>query len=148
MRCTSFDRFSFRPYFTNDGRLQAKLTVLRDAEYVLVKGPHGEHFEEFANLDDDQNVSRIVRRAKSGLLGGYQPFPAKPMRQHAGRDYDRTVLVAGRGRKFLVRRGGGDFDRVINIGADGKGVGSSYLVPHEDVSDEQPYFFVPPEFIA
>jgi hypothetical protein len=141
-----FDRFSFRPYYTNDGRLQAKLSVLWDKEYILVRGPHGEHFEEFANLDDAQNLSRIILRAKSGILGGYEPYPAKPMRQHSNKSYDRTVLVAGRGRKFLVRRGGGDFDRVINIGKDGKGVGYSYLVPHEDVSDDRPY--IPDEFLT
>ena len=45
------------------------------------------------------------------------------------------------GRKYLVRRGGGVFDRVIDIGADGLSTGLSYLVSAKDVSDEQPVYF-------
>lgn len=142
MLCSTFDRYSFRPYFPGKGdRILAKLTVVIDGEYVLVTDSNGRHYEEFCNLTDPPSLVHVAMRARCGILGGHKPFLAKPMRQHAGKQFSHTVKVSGKGRKYLVRRGGGVFDRVIDIGADGLSTGLSYLVSAKDVSDEQPVYF-------
>jgi hypothetical protein len=137
MRCSSLDRYSFRPYFTDDGRILYKLTVLWNAEYVLVPGPRG-HYEEFADLADPLKLAHLAVCARSGILGGHRPFSARPMRTHSGKSFPKTVMVAGKGRKFLVQSGTGITDRVISIGPAGFSTGLSYVVAHEDISDEQP----------